>query len=434
MRIGIVGAGIGGLTAAKVLHENGVNFTLFEKSDYLGGHALSKKIILPSGSEFFVDLGVFMYIPNHSHKKIDKWVGKLHLPKEEAFIDIGYTTKYGAPKGIVASPRYLLDLKTFIKEKFYLIPLSNLQSSWKYGGFFDQLEFGYESNKFFVLAHWVVRSKQFSGMSVATFAKRYNFSKKFIDNYVVPFVCCWWGGTTKDAWASDIQIICDSYNIWSKAPFYIFKQGWQSMPEKIAAKFPERIQTNNAAQKIYRKKNKIIIESEKSSEAFDQVILAAPPGAMRDRLHGFPAANTDILKGYSHTSTKVYLHQDESWLPDTLQKPLLNYSIDKRGKFTTFWFGKLHPEKPKYYLTWGEGLKKLPKDPVGVYDFYRMLPTTMYQKRAREYHSLQGQNGLWYCGAHVFYPSGKNEIPSLWHGDAMYSGFKVGANIVKSLS
>ena len=39
MRIAVVGAGISGLVSAYVLAKAGANVVLYEKEDYLGGHA-----------------------------------------------------------------------------------------------------------------------------------------------------------------------------------------------------------------------------------------------------------------------------------------------------------------------------------------------------------------------------------------------------------
>ena len=431
MRVGIVGGGIGGLTAGKVLHENKIDFTLFEKEHQIGGHAISEKITLPSGSEFYIDLGVFMYIPKYTHKKIDAWVKKCKLEQQETIIDHYFSNpSYGIPLSSLSSPLNYTHKPSYFSRSFLTDTLANFYTSLQ-GSYSETFEYSYERTKFAFMAMWIVRSPNFAGMSVAHFSKTYNFSRRFLDNYLLPFICCWWGGTAKEALDSDIQIICDSFQIWTKIPYFIFSRGWQSLPLSIANNFGDKLHLNTPAKKVIKRKNKIVIETEKKSYEFDHLIMAAPPGIAQKLLTHFPSDSTSILDGYEHTTTRVYLHQDESWMPRTGHQPLLSFMQNKRGKYTTFWFGKFHPERPKYYLTWGEGIKKPPKDLLLTQDFYRILPNCIFQERAKRYRSIQGRNQLWYCGAHVFYPKQANEIPSLWHGDAMYSGFKVGAKLAK---
>jgi len=56
MRIAVVGAGISGLASAYVLAKSGVNVVLYEKDDWLGGHA---KTVNADGVD--VDLGFMVF-------------------------------------------------------------------------------------------------------------------------------------------------------------------------------------------------------------------------------------------------------------------------------------------------------------------------------------------------------------------------------------
>lgn len=56
MRVAVVGAGISGLVSAYVLAKGGVNVVLYEKEDYLGGHA---KTVNADGVD--LDLGFMVF-------------------------------------------------------------------------------------------------------------------------------------------------------------------------------------------------------------------------------------------------------------------------------------------------------------------------------------------------------------------------------------
>lgn len=56
MRVAVVGAGISGLVAAYTLAKGGVEVVLYEKEDYLGGHA---KTVTVDGVD--LDLGFMVF-------------------------------------------------------------------------------------------------------------------------------------------------------------------------------------------------------------------------------------------------------------------------------------------------------------------------------------------------------------------------------------
>ncbi|XLR00808.1 hypothetical protein S83_067006, partial [Arachis hypogaea] len=81
MRVAVVGGGISGLVSEYVLAKEGVNVTLYEKEDYLGGHAKTvnvdgidldlgfmvfNRVTYPNMMEFFENLGVDMELSDMS--------------------------------------------------------------------------------------------------------------------------------------------------------------------------------------------------------------------------------------------------------------------------------------------------------------------------------------------------------------------------------
>lgn len=67
MRVGIVGAGISGLAAARTLHEAGVSVTVFEKSKAVGGRCATRRV-----GEFTFDTGVTSIAPRG--RSLEKWM------------------------------------------------------------------------------------------------------------------------------------------------------------------------------------------------------------------------------------------------------------------------------------------------------------------------------------------------------------------------
>ena len=59
MKLGIIGAGISGLTAAYVLHKD-FDITVFEANDYIGGHTHTIDVKTAGGS-YAIDTGFIVF-------------------------------------------------------------------------------------------------------------------------------------------------------------------------------------------------------------------------------------------------------------------------------------------------------------------------------------------------------------------------------------
>ena len=75
MKIAVLGAGVSGLTAARILHDKGNDVTLYEKADVVGGLAITRNIhgylYDPYGG----------HILSHKQKRVTDWVFSI-LPRE----------------------------------------------------------------------------------------------------------------------------------------------------------------------------------------------------------------------------------------------------------------------------------------------------------------------------------------------------------------
>ena len=80
MRIAVIGAGISGLSAAKLLQDEGYTVTVFEKESSLGGHVQSLQTPVPSAkAPTLVELGVVMLDPVNIHPKVAQLAASLNV-------------------------------------------------------------------------------------------------------------------------------------------------------------------------------------------------------------------------------------------------------------------------------------------------------------------------------------------------------------------
>jgi cyclopropane-fatty-acyl-phospholipid synthase len=75
MRVAVVGAGVSGLAAAHELAKSGagdnVRVTVYEKADYLGGHARTVAVGDSAGGTVSLDLGFMVF--NRVRARIIQW-------------------------------------------------------------------------------------------------------------------------------------------------------------------------------------------------------------------------------------------------------------------------------------------------------------------------------------------------------------------------
>jgi predicted NAD/FAD-binding protein len=425
MNIAIVGGGISGLMAARKLHERQHSITVFEAQDQIGGHARTLRV--PNGgggtANIPIELGVFMHDPLYIHPTMNAYVREAGVISRP----IGLCFSY-------ASPGYKLAWSTRSKYSGALrdwhLLLSVAWDGVRHGQAVRNWEFMFEVRRFLRSLPDLCAGHRAGGMRLEDFVQKEQYSDCFVQTWLLPQILCWWGVTKAHALDTDIRVIADSMHDVVRAPQHFFPEGWDTFLKSIYSPFQERIQTGQRVLKINRFANHVQVVLNGHTEDFDQVIMAVPPSLALNLLADASAAEAALLQKFATISTTVFMHSDSSWLPAGMPWATINLMQDERGSFCTFWNGELHPGKPSVFITWGDGLKAVP-DPAQTkttLHWLRTLPTVSYSKASREMETIQGNGGVWHCGAHV-HALDADSIPSLWHENAFRSGVRIAERI-----
>lgn len=416
MRIAIIGAGIAGLAASSRLHEKGHQVTVYESADRIGGHA--QTILVPSEKlkkEVPIELGVFMHEPTTMHPQMNQYAAKYGVEIEPLFLSvavehektgINWNSGFEGPtwirNGLIAANAILHGSQNIA----LLADLNRFISTIKQ----DVYHYG--------------------DISVGEFTNKRLCSEELLQTWILPHMLCWWGIPRSIAMDCSLLAIIDSMSKVSKLQQYIFPKGWRQLIQSIAAPFNKAISLNTYVEAVRRTGNGVEVFSKKGKCLFDAVVFAVEPSIAAKILKEPSPSETKILNGFSTTATTVYLHQDSEWTPKKQPRSIVNLLSDRRGDYCTFWCGGVHPDKPDIYVSWGDELKFTPRDDLMIKTarFERTLPTLSYMKLCKEINTIQGKGGLWYCGAHV-HALKEHEIPSLWHENALLSGFQVAESL-----
>lgn len=422
MRVAVIGSGVAGLSAAADLHKHGIDTTVFEARDEVGGHV--RTIDVDIGTRHIpVEMGVFMHDPKLIHPHMIEKVRELHVDTHTFPLTFAYSNKglgvNWSLKGQEAG--FQRDFPAFLEV--------SAKGLLKGHGLRDA-KFMLQLKHFTELLPEICANPKYAELSIADFIKDEGFDTTFVETWLLPQLQCWWGAEREAAFASSTQVIADSFYRVSRAPQYIFNKGWQYFMEALAAPYQDKICLNAAVESVERGADGVTVQVNGESHAFDHVIFATPPNVVSQVLQSLSADERAVLDQFSTCSTEIFLHRDPSWMPsDRDDWAVVNLLQDERGSIATLWFGELFEEEPPVFVSWGEGLQEGPQDIIVEDRMLRTLPTVPYTQACHAINRLQGEGNVWHCGAHVHALG--DDIPSLWHENAMLSGNHVAQRIIQ---
>lgn len=441
MNIAIVGAGVSGLHAAATLHELGHTVSVFEASDTVGGHVQTLRVPFggaDSPQEAIVDLGVFMFDPLLIHPYLAKLIEKTNTIAAPVYTEIPLNFTLYINKKNQSSICWKTDQVNKKVSKIQVL-VENLKKTISDHGIFSPA--GYwqcfkniglmkEIFRFHRLLETLSTDPENKFLSIDDFVKKYSFSPKLIQYWILPQMHCWWGSTRESLSQSSIQVFADSVLKVSLQPQYTLTQGVDKLIEMLSEPIKPFIKTSTPVKRIIRSEDKVIV----NDTTFDAVLLAIPPSAALKLLDSPEEREKEILNSFTTTTTTVFLHTDElTWLPVNKESwSTINLIQNERDNVCTFWVGRLHPLMPSLFLTWGDQLmiRPAPDKILKTAHFLRTLPTLNTVKASEAIHDLQGKNRTWYCGAHVH---ALKEAPhSLWSDNALQSGYQAAQAIHES--
>jgi len=420
VKVGIIGSGIAGIMAGSDLYHQGHEITIYESKAQIGGHA---RTVWVDGMPH--ELGVFMFDPKAIHPMIAAYARTLNV--EMRTFPLTFTVEYASED--ISWTTALNTVPTTMRN--LIIFLSMSIKSLGTGHFLRNNKFLLDLRRFnSSLEKMCASCSEYDQVNLGEFIQAQRISQNIVDFWLKPNLICWWGVNSADALSCSARVVLDSFLKVFCNHQYIFVNGWNNFIETVAKPFKNRIITECPVDGVTRKSGKVQILSKGRQMEYDHVIFATPPSKAVRILSDPDKEEKDILQSFTTTTTEVFLHKDNSWLPQKNKKALINSIKDHRGEFCTFWTGSLHRTKPNVYVTWGDQMKEAPneRDIITSEKWLRTLPTMPYICACHKINEIQGRRGIWHAGAHVHALDPKDS-PSVWHENAFLSGRAVASKI-----
>ena len=415
MKLAIVGSGISGLAAAHQLQQH-AHITLFEAGAYFGGHTHTVDITLPTeqGRQTWgVDTG-FLVFNERTYPQLIALLAQLEV--KTAPSDMSFSVQVPGARGAEALEWSGSNLATVFAQK------RNLLSPRFLGMLSDLLRFNRLCTRLALQGQDAELSEP-----LQDFLERHRFGSAFRDWYFLPMLGCIWSCPTDQMLQFPVATMirfCHNHGLLQvndRPQWHTVVGGARHYVDKIVASIPDA-RLNSPVHRIERDAAGVTLYSDRGSERFDHVVLAAHSDQSLAMLAQPTRTETEVLGAIRYQPNHAVLHTDTSVLPSrpaawaawNYERAADNHQESSRVCLH-YLLNKLQPMPFKQAIV--ESL-----NPVRPIARNRILAEFEYshpvfdlaaieaQKRVPQ---LQGEHHTWYCGAWTGYG---------FHEDGLKSG------------
>jgi predicted NAD/FAD-binding protein len=395
--IAIIGAGISGLSTAFTLYKNNINFTIYEKNDYIGGNARTIDISSQTLDKTQVDTG-FIVFNNLNYPNLTALFKLLNVDTIKTTMSLGVSINKNleysgtsisslfAQRKNIFNPKFLKMLYDIIKFNNYCIKKSHLiADNMSLNDLIDKLKISYYCKYYYILpmggAIWSTSISDMLNFPAKTFVNFCNNHKLF--------------------------------NIIDRPQWFSVKGGSKSYVEKLIANFKDKIVLNSKIKEIERMQDSVkIIFNDGSFKIFDEVVFACNADQALALLKNPSHQEIQILRKLNYTDNIALTHHDEQLMPKNKQAwaswvytSLHNKNNNETTMSVNYWMNSLQHINPLQNVF--VSLNPVIKPNIAKIFDENLFRHPQFNKEAidaqQDIKSIQGQNNTWYCGAYVKY-------------------------------
>ena len=402
-KIAIVGSGISGLTCGYYLAKSGHDVTIYEKSDYIGGHTHTVDIEY-RGEKAAIDTG-FIVFNDRTYPLF------IALLKE---LGVGYqpTQMSFSVRNDQADLEYNgHSLTSLFAQKFNLVR----------PGFWKMLK---EITAFNSDVRRQARKQ--SAATIGDYLDSSGYSSFFKDNYLIPMVSAIWSMGLEDCSDFPLDFFVRFFenhgllDLANRPQWYTVNGGSSSYIEPLTRQFAGAIHINTPVTSVSRTEDAVLVRTGNRSTAYDQVVFACHGDQALAVLDHASPIERDLLSSFSFTDNRVVLHTDTSLLPYRKAAwASWNYRVtDTSGQLPTLTYNMNILQRLQTAHTYLVTLNQKIDDDYVIDEFHYSHPvfnTAMIEAQKR-WHEISGVDRIHYCGAYWF---------NGFHEDGVKSGLRV---------
>lgn len=390
MRIAIIGAGISGLTAAWLLHQDH-EVTLFEKNDHIGGHTDTHDVMV-DGRTLAVDTG-FIVFNEHNYPHFCDMLRALDVGWQASDMSFSVNNRHS---GLVYNPSSITALLRHPGNLFrrdFRAMLSDLK-------------------RFYAETRDLALDTLPDNLSIGTFLDRHGYSQAFRDEHLYPMCGALWSATAEEVIHLPLKFVLGFFQNHrmlqvADRPAWLTVRGG-SARYVDALKRTLDVTWHTGAQAVERHDDHVRVFTARDDSRHDLVIFACHADQAIALLGALTPEEQAVLPAFRYQPNSMVLHTDASVMPDA-KTDWASWQVRVAQGPTG---------KPAYSFTyWMNRLQNLPTDTpvlatlnpnVGI-DPDKVLVTRHYAHPAYDAHTfaaqarwdeINGRQRSYFCGAY----------------------------------
>ena len=394
-RIAVVGSGISGMVCAYFLNKE-YDIKFYEKNDYVGGHSNTVDINY-EGKKIAVDTG-FIVFNHQTYPNLKAFFELLDVAYEKS--KMSFAVKIDDSKIEYAGTNLnavFAQRKNLLNPRFIRM-------------LFDILRF----NK---TAQNLLNQDCKLDYSMKQFLKDLKVSKYFCDYYLLPMASAIWStplDKIHDYPALSFVRFFKNHGLLtvSDQPQWLTVSGGSKQyVKKVCTDLNDKISLNDAVQNIYQNSDKKwVIESQKSTEIFDKIVIATHADQALNFLQNPTAKQQEILSCFTYQKNLAVLHKDcavmpkakNAWASWVYSHNSSAKNLAKNNLSVSYWMNNLQNINESYplFVTLNPNITIDPKNIFAQFEYeHPIFDTKAVQAQAR-IDEIQGEDNIYFCGAY----------------------------------
>ncbi|MFD2261896.1 NAD(P)/FAD-dependent oxidoreductase [Lacibacterium aquatile] len=411
-RVAVIGSGAAGLAAAWSMRDQH-EVTLFEKADYLGGHANTVEVAAADGTSIAVDTGFIVYndlnYPNLV--KLFAELGVATQPTEMSFgVSIGngkFEYAGGKLTGLFGQPVNLF------RPRFWSMVA-------------DILRFYREAPSLLVST---------DNISLGDYLKEKAYGRAFVQDHLLPMAAAIWSAPAKTMLsfpAKSFIRFCVNHGLLQlkgRPQWRTVIGGSREYVKRIAGGINGRVHLNAGVRSLRRRDDRVILETGKGdTHEFDDVVLACHANEALTLLADATPEEKNFLSAFKYQPNLAVLHSDPHLMPRREKIwSAWNYlgtggGQDEQQLCVTYWMNRLQSlsDKLPLFVTLNPIIQPNPALVHRTFTYDHPIFDTSAMAAQRQLQHLQGVRRTWFCGSYTGYG---------FHEDAVTSGLAVATQL-----
>lgn len=343
-KLAIVGTGISGMACGHFL-QNDFDIYLYEQNGHIGGHSLTAEAD-ESGRQIPIDMG-FMVFNKKTYPNLTRLFDELNVPYKKS--NMSFSVQH-LPMGLEYCGSGLNHLFGQRKNIFN-------RRHWR---------MLFQINRFNKEAINALESGQYDSLSLEEYVKARGYGEDFFELYIIPMSSAIWSTPSELMLKFPATTLLHFFHnhgflgLKTQHQWLTPDGGSKEYVKRLTAPFKNRIQTQNAIQKVQRAGNRAVIHTQNgTSDEYDKVILASHADQSLNLLDCPDDEEKAVLSNFRYQHNVATLHTDASSMPkNKLCWASWNYRIKRNaeGKLsprTLYWMNKLQnvSDKINYFVS-----------------------------------------------------------------------------------